>query len=90
MAFAKLYGEGDDQILVKLDNDQYDAPELRFYCQPPDFGVCSFSINFEGSEAGWDKAEAAFEKVTEESAREAIRKAFRTGIRKAFRNGYPQ
>ena len=75
MAFAKLYGDGDDQILVKLDEClDGGQPEVRFYFQPPELGVCSLAIKFEDSDAGWDEAETAFAAVTQESAREVVNK----------------
>lgn len=79
MAFAKLYGEGDGQILVKVDSGENGDPEVRFYFQPEDLGVCSFSMHFEDSDDGRDAAEAAFGRVTHESARELINKQFGPG-----------
>ena len=74
MSFAKLYGVGDGQILVKIDEAEDGAPEVRFYFQPPGLGVCSMALKFQDSYDGWDKAEAAFEAVTEDSARAAVEK----------------
>ena len=74
MAFAKLYGDGDDQILVKIDESDDGAPEVRFYFQPLELGVCSLAIKFDDSDDGWDKAETAFAAVTEDTAQEVVNK----------------
>lgn len=73
MAFAKLYGDDDKQVLVKLDAAD-DGPEIRFYFQPPDLGVCSVAVGFPDSDEGWDKAEAVFDATTEEGARRVVEK----------------
>lgn len=67
MAFAKLYGNDDNQVLVKLDQGE-DGPEVRFYFKPDGLGVCSVASEFEDTDEGWDAAESAFEKVNEEMA----------------------
>lgn len=72
MAFAKLWGTGNGQVLVKIDTGPEGAPEVRFFCQPPGLGVCSFAIGFEDSDDGWDKAEAAFESMNEERGRQIV------------------
>lgn len=72
MAFAKLWGDGKDQVLMKIDTSEECAPEVRFYCEPPGLGVCSFAIGFEDSDAGWDKAEAAFNDIDEDRARKIV------------------
>jgi hypothetical protein len=73
--FAKLYAdEKIGQILVKLDSCESSKPEVRFFFQPENLGVCSFSLGFEDSDEGWDAADAAFDKVTQESAVELVSK----------------
>lgn len=74
MAFAKLFGSGDNQVLVKIDSND-NGPEVRFYTEPPGMGVCSFAAGFSDSDEGWDRAEALFDSVTEEKARDFIKKA---------------
>ena len=75
MAFAKLFGEGHDQILVKLDGCLEEGrPEVRFYFQPPDLGVCSWAVKFNDTDDGWDEAETAFEAVTQDTALEVVNK----------------
>ncbi len=71
MAFAKLYGEGDNQVLVKLDEGE-EGPEVRYYFQPPDLGVCSVAAVFPDTDEGWDRAQAAFDRTTEEIARRVV------------------
>lgn len=72
--FAKLYGDGDDQILVKLDsNDDSGEPEVRFYSAFPDVGVCSIAVGFKDTDLGWSAAEKAFSNITEILAKEAVK-----------------
>jgi hypothetical protein len=77
--FAKLFGPETDQVLVKLDAaPDSGAPEIRIYFQPPGLGVCSFALGFDDTEDGWDKAEAAFQKMDEDEARLGIKAACRS------------
>jgi hypothetical protein len=71
--FAKLYGAGDDQILVKLDSDDECNPEIRFYFVPPGLGVASVAITFKyrddaDEREAWELADKAFAKVDEAAA----------------------
>lgn len=75
--FAKLFDTDRGQILVKLDTDDEDGSEIRFYAQPPGLGVCSFAIVFRnGNDA--TAAENAFLAITEEDAIEAVAYLYRT------------
>jgi hypothetical protein len=78
--FAKLFGAGDDQVLVKKDADQKGNPEVRFYFvpkKPEGLGVCSIAIGWkDDSDDSWAHCDMAFESVTEELARERIQAAF--------------
>jgi hypothetical protein len=78
--FAKLFGSGDEQLLVKKDADQKGNPEVRFYFvpkQPEGLGVCSIAIGWkDDSETSWDQCDKAFASVTEQGARERIESAF--------------
>lgn len=78
--FAKLFEtEEYGQILVKLDSDPDDhAPEVRFYVNPPDLGVCSFAAGYPDSDEGWDAAQAYFDKCDLEMAVSAAAKVFKT------------
>ena len=67
--FAKLYERNGSQVLVKIDSDGKGNPEVRFFYEPKDLGVCSMAISFrDDSPEMWDRAEGIFEKVTQESA----------------------
>jgi hypothetical protein len=76
MAFAKLFESPiHGQILVVKSNmNEEGQPELRYYVEPPEMGVCSFAIGFQDNDAGWDAAEAAFKATTLESVEEAVSK----------------
>ena len=68
--FAKLYEtEETGQVLLKLAEGE-EGPEVRYYFVPKGLGVCSTALEFKDSEKGtaWDKAEAYFNKIDEESA----------------------
>ena len=72
MAFAKLFGVADEQILVKLDETEDGKPEIRVYFKPPDSGVCSVASVFSDSDDGRKSAKLVFAKIDEASAREMI------------------
>ena len=72
--FAKLFGSGDDQIVVLLQgNDDDSAPEVRIFYQPPDLGVCSVALGYEDTDEGWEHAEEAFRRASEETIRSMIK-----------------
>ncbi|MDR5868125.1 hypothetical protein [Halomonas koreensis] len=77
--FAKLFESPKyGQILAKLDTHHEDhTPEVRFYVQPKNLGVCSFAIGFEDDDQGWKLAEQAFEKTDLAAAEEGIATMFR-------------
>lgn len=70
--FAKLYGTDDDQVLVMLDTNQDGDPCVRFSCKPEGVGVCTFSMGWDDTDDGWDKAEQYFANVDEEKARQIV------------------
>jgi hypothetical protein len=70
--FAKVYGHGDAQIIVLLDEDERGNPELRLGCRPPNLGVCWMKLAFRSNEKGYELADQAFEDMTEERARKAL------------------
>jgi hypothetical protein len=72
--FAKLFGTGDDQVLVMIQGGEEGDPEVRTFFQPKDLGVCSVAMKFTDSDAGWDSAEAAFDKIDEAKARAIVDK----------------
>lgn len=65
--FAKLFETEIGQVLVKIDSGE-DGAEVRVYCEPKGFGVCSLALTWkdDDEETQWDKAELAFEKLTED------------------------
>lgn len=72
--FAKLYGSDDDQILVKLDSGD-SGPEVRFYFTPGGcLGVCSLVMHFDDSDAGYDQADVAFDRIDESFAVDLVAK----------------
>lgn len=69
--FAKLYENTKyGQILVMLQEDVEDnKPEIRFFCQPPELGICSTAYGYED----WETAESLFEnEVTQETAEHMV------------------
>ena len=72
MAFAKLFDvEGFGQVLAKLGTDVGGRPELRWFAEPPELGVCEFALGFDDDDDGWDKAEAALAGADTDAARKA-------------------
>jgi hypothetical protein len=78
--FCKLFDTERGQILVKMDG-HYESgnPEVRFYAAPPGLGVCSIAAGYEDSDAGWDRAEAFFEKIDVARALSYTRPLFSEG-----------
>lgn len=74
MAFAKLFGSDDNQVLVMIDSGD-DGPEVRLSFKPQEMGVCSFAARYDDTDEGWDSAEAFFDSVTEEVARKIVANA---------------
>lgn len=73
MSFAKIFeSKKVGQILVKMDVDEESRPEVRYYFQPKDLGVCSMAFSFSDDDAGHDLAEAAFEASDLEKAERVI------------------
>jgi len=62
--FAKLFDSAEHgQILVKADTDTNCKPEIRFYFEPKDYGVCSMALTYTDTDDGFDKRDSAFEKI---------------------------
>ncbi len=81
--FAKLFERpGFGQVLAKLDVHE-GKPELRWYVQPPELGVCSFALGFEDTDEGWDAAERAFNGA-DEAAADAAGKALYSAVDNAL------
>jgi hypothetical protein len=75
--FAKLFGSGEDQIVVMIQSDDEGDPEVRLFYQPKDLGVCSLAIGFPDTDDGWDHAEKAFAKMDEKRVRGMVSKAMK-------------
>lgn len=72
--FAKLFDvAGFGQVLAKMDRSDDGNPELRWFANPPEFGVCAISLGFIDDDAGWDAAEKAFLGANLEAATAAAR-----------------
>ena len=62
--FAKLFGTDADQVLVKIDSGEDGNPEIRFYCEPEGFGICSAAVSFkDDSEKSWNSARGMFDSI---------------------------
>ena len=73
--FAALYHADDiGQVLVIIEGGD-EGPEIRFSFKPEGLGVCSVKLGFPDSDDGWEMAEEAFGKVTEETAFGIVRQA---------------
>lgn len=68
--FVKLFcTEQHGQILVMLKENDDGNPGLFFYCQPDPLGLCHISVCMDDStDASWERARTAFERVAEEDA----------------------
>ena len=75
MSFAKLFEtEEVGQILVKIDIGEEGKPEVRYFFEPENLGVCSMALSFkDDSDESWGDAEKAFNKSTEEVSIKYVR-----------------
>lgn len=69
MTFAKIFETELGQILVKKDVDGDGQPEVRFYIELDDRGVCSFALTEKDTGAGREAIEEAFIATDEDRAR---------------------
>ena len=70
--FCKILDcEVNGQILIKIDTNDDDKPEVRVYFEPADLGVCSIAFSFDGDDA-WDKADKAFKNMKVEDISHVI------------------
>lgn len=75
MAFCKLYEREGFQVLVKIDQTPEGFPEVRFYFEPKDLGVCSWAVTAKNdSTESWTRLERIFDDTTEEIAFEEVTK----------------
>ena len=75
MGFAKLYEtEEYGQILVKIDTNDETNPEIRYFFEPKNLGVCSVATAFkDDSDKSWDSAELIFNDVCEKKAKAVVK-----------------
>lgn len=59
--FAKLFDTAYGQVVAIKQGDSEGDPEIRFFCQPSDLGVCSLAYGY--GEHGWEVADLRFEEV---------------------------
>ena len=71
--FAKIY-EFDDigQVLVKHANTD-DGYEVKVYCEPKGFGICSMALNFPDTDTGFKNSNKCFSAVTSHHAEKTAR-----------------
>lgn len=68
--FAKLFElpEFGQVLAVVQRGGDHDKPTLTWSVCPPGLDVCSFSLGFDDSDAGWDTAEKALSGTDEAQA----------------------
>lgn len=83
--FAKLFDTAVGQIVVMRQSGD-DGPELAFFFDPDvePLGVCAFKLGFSDDDEGSDKADRAFEAVTEDGAIKAVSSQIE-GIKNMFK-----
>lgn len=70
MNFQKIYRTHDiGQILVKQDSNDDEKPEVRFYFEPKDLGVCSISVTF----TTWDSSDEYFESIDIQKSHDIVK-----------------
>ncbi len=72
--FAKLYETELGQILVKLGEGDKGA-QITVYFEPEGLGVCNLDFNWpsDDNETQWEKAEKAFEMMTEDKCFDLVK-----------------
>lgn len=82
MTFAKIFDSSKyGQILAKRDTNDEGAPELRIFFEPPQLGVCSVALNFPDTDAGYDLAQEALERMDAGRAESLVSKALPADMR---------
>lgn len=73
--FCKIYDTDLGQILVKKDScDDTDNPELRFYFEPKELGICQMALKMkDDSESSWECMDRLFDDMTEENAYRTVK-----------------
>ena len=82
--FCKIFKYDDiGQVLIKVDGDEDNVPEVRFWFDAgiKGLGITSTAIGFEDSSEGWDNADKYFALLTEEKTKTAIDKTIKEIVR---------
>ena len=67
--FAKLFETDIGQILVLLEANEDDCPEIKILFKPDGFGVCKVKLHgFKDTDDSWERAEKGFQNTTQEIA----------------------
>lgn len=65
--FAKLFNTKEHgQIVVIMQANDEDNPEVRLFFKPEGLGICSVAPSFDDSDAGWGLCEQFFNSIDEE------------------------
>ncbi len=80
--FAKVFETAKGQIVAMLGCNDDDQPEVRFYAKPDGLGICQAAISWEDSDEGEEKAQHAFDNLTEEHAIAVTKQLFDFAIQK--------
>lgn len=83
--FAKLFDTAIGQIVVMRQSGD-EGPELAFFFDPniDALGVCQIKLGFSDDDEGIDKANKAFDAVTEEGAIKVVSRQIE-GIKSMFK-----
>lgn len=70
--FAKMFESEEYGQVVVMNDDLDGLPAVVVFFQPEGMGVCKAALKFSDDEEGYDKCDAAFEKVDLELAESII------------------
>lgn len=66
MNFAKVFGEGDNQIAAIIKaNDKTDQAEVSIFFKPKGLGVCQANFGYPNTNRGWEQAEKFFREFSQ-------------------------
>lgn len=72
LIFARTFlVEPYGQILAVAKETDDGRPEVQWSIVPPGLGLCSMGMGFEDNDEGWDRRDAYFAALVEESAAKA-------------------
>ena len=77
MRFAKLFEYPDvGQVLIKVDGDDENIPEIRYWFDAgvEGLGITSIAYQYEESDKGWDLADEVFSKLDKDNVKKLIDK----------------